>query len=343
MAPLGGFGNFGPEAVAIFFVISGYVIAFTTHGKSTSCQDYVVARCARIMPVAVIALAFTFVVDSCGRSVAPELYAAAPFYHPNDPLFSLLASLTFTSELWGNHIGFGSDEPYWSLVYEVWYYAAWGVLIYARGLWRLALVISIGLIAGPHMIAFFPIWLIGAGCYYLQQKPAFRSVPYGSYTKIAIAALLIVLSIGLKYLCFDWITQMMRFEDPHRIVQFLSYFYLIGILLGAGILLLTPPGKEAAKPGAFAHLNPVFAWLAGVSFTLYLVHEPALLFAKAIVPRLTENPFLSVLALASVILVAAAIAQISERPRRRYRQAIIAMIAAAKGLAPTAEARPAAD
>jgi len=342
-APLGPLGDFGAEAVAIFFVISGYVIAMVSNGKSTTCTDYVVARCARVLPVAIIALGFTFAIDSWGHSIAPAFYDGVPFYNPHNPVFSLLLSLTFTSELWGYHIVFGSDEPYWSLVLEVWYYAGWGVLIYARGIWKPALVVFLALVGGPRIVAYFPIWLIGAGCYYLQQKPMFQSVRYGIWTKICIAAVLIAIPVSLKYLCFSWILGMMRFQDPELLVPFLSYFYLIGIAFGAGILLLTPPGPAGSRSLPFARVQPLFAWFAGISFTLYLVHEPALVFVDAVAPHLTTNGLFDFAMLVAAVLMAATIALISERPRRHYRQAILALIAAVKNLVPAGQVRPAVD
>ena len=55
--------DIGREAVIIFFVLSGYVIAYTTQSRRHSFREYMAARCARIYSVAfpVLLLAFAVV------------------------------------------------------------------------------------------------------------------------------------------------------------------------------------------------------------------------------------------------------------------------------------------
>ena len=51
----------GREAVVAFFVLSGFVIAYTTHERRPSAREYAVARCARLysvaLPILLLALA----------------------------------------------------------------------------------------------------------------------------------------------------------------------------------------------------------------------------------------------------------------------------------------------
>src|SRR5882672_11159660 len=62
-------------AVLLFFVLSGYVIAFAGDCKERTLGSYAVARTARIYSVVVPALLLTFVADRIGMALKPALYA----------------------------------------------------------------------------------------------------------------------------------------------------------------------------------------------------------------------------------------------------------------------------
>ena len=69
-------GNYGELAVAIFFVLSGYVISYVTSTRETTVQSYAVSRISRLYSVVVPALVLTFAFDTlghaCGRSSTPS-------------------------------------------------------------------------------------------------------------------------------------------------------------------------------------------------------------------------------------------------------------------------------
>lgn len=70
------FTTFGHEAVIIFFVLSGYVIAFVAAEKESSLRTYGIARAARIYSVAIPAILLTAFVDYVGFQIFPEGYPA---------------------------------------------------------------------------------------------------------------------------------------------------------------------------------------------------------------------------------------------------------------------------
>ncbi|MGH7072336.1 MAG: acyltransferase family protein [Acetobacteraceae bacterium] len=69
------FGPYMGEAVTVFFVLSGFVIGYTTDRREKSAYSYAVARAARIYSVALPALVVTFTLDAIGRSIRPDLYS----------------------------------------------------------------------------------------------------------------------------------------------------------------------------------------------------------------------------------------------------------------------------
>src|SRR3954463_10152589 len=56
-------GGLGDLAVAIFFVLSGYVIAYVADQKEHTFKDFAVSRLARVYSVAIPALILTICVD----------------------------------------------------------------------------------------------------------------------------------------------------------------------------------------------------------------------------------------------------------------------------------------
>jgi peptidoglycan/LPS O-acetylase OafA/YrhL len=59
-------GAIGVDAVMVFFVLSGLVIAYVSAKKETAFEDYAVAGIARLWSVLLPALAITYVVDGAG-------------------------------------------------------------------------------------------------------------------------------------------------------------------------------------------------------------------------------------------------------------------------------------
>jgi peptidoglycan/LPS O-acetylase OafA/YrhL len=153
----------GRESVIVFFVLSGFVIAYSTLSKQVSPLDYVAARLTRIGSVAlpVVLLAF-----ACAALVAhlagPDL---VPAYVLNKAYLYIPLHLLFMGEAWGLSETPPWLAPYWSLGYEVWYYVLFGVLCYLRG-WRRALAAALALaVMGYKLWLLLPIWAAGVWLY----------------------------------------------------------------------------------------------------------------------------------------------------------------------------------
>jgi peptidoglycan/LPS O-acetylase OafA/YrhL len=90
-------GPYTTEAVTVFFVLSGFVIAYTTEQGETSARSYAVARAARIYSVALPALVLTFALDAIGRSIKPELYIASWGYMADNRMWQFVSGLFFVN------------------------------------------------------------------------------------------------------------------------------------------------------------------------------------------------------------------------------------------------------
>lgn len=92
-------GPYGPEAVYVFFVLSGFVIAYVTDQREKEPLVYAASRFGRIASVAMPALVVTFALDAVGRAVQPALYNAAWGYLWDGRWWQFAAALTFTNQL----------------------------------------------------------------------------------------------------------------------------------------------------------------------------------------------------------------------------------------------------
>lgn len=89
--------SLGRKAVVIFFVISGFVIAYVTDRKEATGREYCVNRAARLYSVVLPALALTLLLDYAVLFLAPSMFDATVHSWPG---LRLLASLMFINQSW---------------------------------------------------------------------------------------------------------------------------------------------------------------------------------------------------------------------------------------------------
>lgn len=151
--------DYGPQAVFVFFIISGYVIGLTSAGPATgsAIRHYVSRRLLRIVPIAWIAV------------------LATGIFLRRNSLWEVFGNLTFLQNSLKYPFGIQipvlyDNPPLWSLSFEMLYYAVF-ILI-----WRYALDLRVVLavtvlaafsdVAGAPMVfsryaAYFVYWLCG--------------------------------------------------------------------------------------------------------------------------------------------------------------------------------------
>jgi len=303
---------FGGDAVIVFFVISGFVIAHATARKERNAADYFLSRAARIYSVAVPAIALTVACDFAGHYFDPHY---TEWSHSRGVLWQQLAtSLTFTNEFW--HAGYfpGSDGAYWSLGYEVPYYVIFGAALFARGAWRLALPMALLALAGPGIAALLPIWLIGVALYCLGRR--WQAPETAGW----------VLFLG-SFIAWGGAQIWLRRAGyaPYHVAQS-DYLpdYITAFCFGINLL-----GFDAIAP-RFARMLQAAAsairWAAGRSFSLYLVHIPVLKLC-AVMPFWDVTAWATRLAMIAITaLVVVAMGACFERRRETWRCAFAALL-----------------
>lgn len=169
----------GAAGVDLFFVISGFIMVYTTYGKKISPLDFMLRRIERIGPLywaATLAIV-------CVAAVAPALLKST-ILSGSHILASLaflpMLSPAFPNNYWPLHI------PGWTLNYEMAFYLLFAISLLATGGWRILIlsVCLLGMVAAGAFWQFNGVWkfysdaiilifLAGAavGCFIAYAKP----------------------------------------------------------------------------------------------------------------------------------------------------------------------------
>jgi peptidoglycan/LPS O-acetylase OafA/YrhL len=272
-------GGYGEDAVAVFFVLSGFVIGYVSDARENAASSYTASRLARLWSVAVPALILTFLLDAIGRTLDPDIYRLAyAGYVADNHLWQFVSALFFVDEIWNTHTEIGSNGPYWSLGYEAWYYAIFGMAAFGPRRWRWAGCAALLAVIGPKIAVLFPLWLMGLVCFRLTlrwQAPSWLGWPMFVGAPCAILALHIVFRHAQANM-FD------PFSLAWPRLTSTLYFTGIGALFAAHII-----GFHAVRDRfstALAFCNRPIRSLAGHTFSLYLFHMPIITFLVAASP-----------------------------------------------------------
>lgn len=252
-------GAYGDTCVVIFFVLSGFVIAYVTDNKERAAAVYASNRIARLWSVVIPALALTFVIDYFGVQRAPELYIGQPWFAADHPVLRYLASFFMLQEAW--HIAYtpGINAPFWSLSYEAFYYLAFGLMSFYKGRGKWLAMLAVFLVGGPLVLVLFPIWMLGVVAY-RQSKTWRLSVP-AAWAAFLVGGIVLLFSPHLRA-AMDW-----TFMGQDVLGRYVDAAAFVLHLAGAYCLL-------AGKAPLPAPLGMAIKRVASTTFVLYLFHRP---------------------------------------------------------------------
>ena len=316
-------GIYTTEAVSVFFVLSGFVIGYVTDQRETDVFSYAIARAARIYSVALPALCLTFILDAFGRVARPDLYTESWGYIADGRVWQFVSGLLFINRLWGINVPQGSDLAYWSLGCEVWYYAIFGVLLFARGRWRIVGAVGGLLIAGPLTALLFPLWLLGVWGYKVCRTPLAR-VELGWCLVVASMALWIAYeSSAAWHSRLDWLVPY-RLHRPQ-----LMQDYIVGVLFVAHLIGFRTVSNSLAP--LFASVAIPIRWVAGSTFSLYLFHLPVAQFLASCVSWAPTSLSMRTLIIGGTLAIVFLLAEFTERRKEPWRRIFAYIVSYARG------------
>lgn len=318
--------NIASDAVIVFFVLSGVVIAYAAERDGTL-QRFAFNRLTRVLSVVLPALILTLVFDALGTNANMTAYPA-DYYEPHTVWETLWRGLTFTNEWQGalsDRIRLGTNGPMWSLSYEVAFYAIFAAALFLRGALRIVLLALIALLVGLPILALLPAWLLGVRVWVLVRNAG--PMPRQRAWMLAvgsIAMLVFFKAAGLPAMLTNVTINALAPISHHALLGYsdeVLWNTIIAIFVAlhlVGVQNLMETG--AARPeGAAAR---AIRWVAGGSFSLYVMHYPTLHLLDATLP---ETLFLYDLWLLGMTLVVCfGFAALFERPLKLYRQLTLA-------------------
>lgn len=269
--------GFGHEAVMVFFVLSGFLVGGTVLrgrlGGRWRWSLYATNRLTRLLVVLLPALLFGAIWDHSGIRVfgTHGVYGGLVQNHVVEfavkPRLSGLAMLG--NALFLQRIlvpTFGTNSALWSLSYEFWYYALFPLIVLAfpagkigwRTIWYATCAVTVVLCIGKSISLYFLIWLLG-GAINVAPIPSGRKAR--TLIALATAALLSVLAVCRLRPSF---------------AGFPSDF-AVGAA-SAGLIYALLCSRTSSAQGFYSRFA---GRLAGFSYTLYVVHLPALVFMSA--------------------------------------------------------------
>ncbi len=268
--------NLGSDAVVLFFVLSGLVIAHTTTVKDNTLGQYALARMSRLYSVAIPALLLSFACASLGHLINPERFDALLWTEAAE---QAIRGLTFTNYVWWDSQRIAFNGPYWSVSYEFWYYVLFGVAFYLRGRARLWSLVLISLFLGPKILLLAPCWLAGV-LIYRALKSGVSQRSTGELWRLTLGpwliyALLLAIDMPLRLTVFTW--QVFGQIHPNTLFGFSDEFIwntVLAALFSAhfiGVAGLLRNGSSILESAA-----GVTKWISGRTFSLYLFHMPLL-------------------------------------------------------------------
>jgi peptidoglycan/LPS O-acetylase OafA/YrhL len=302
----------------IFFVLSGYVIAWVADEKERSVADFLCSRLGRLYSVVVPALILVPLLDAIARHFDPELYVliSGSDYWPA----RLFANALFVQTVWFLEIRYFSDGPIWSLGYEFWYYVLFCISALLPNVHRYKwpLLIALAIFIGPKVALYGLIWLLGVLVYRLHKQ-------WHSLTINPLLPTCIFLTSGLAFVFIYLISGPLQLGSGK--LNGFAYDLLVGLVIAANIWSF----KYAYPPISFQ--IGTIRYLASISFSLYLFHYPLLYFFLTVLglsklDSFVRVPLLLALTFSSIHLLSF----VSEKQKNNWKILIERLVIIGTGL-----------
>ena len=271
------FSQMGHQWVVVFFALSGYLVGGSVlrqiGNDRWSWGNYMLARLTRLYTVLIPALLIGGALDSAGLHLFGTLGIYGGHTGTHEITGGIAARLSL-SILLGNYLFLqairvpvlGSNGPLWSLSYEFWYYVAfplvlcafWPKLKMAKRIISALGALAVLLFVGKTVALLGLIWLMGVMVHLLPAvSPASRT-----RSRMLLFAI-VSLTVATLVLGKLW--------------HSLTSDFILGAVVAALIYLVQTCSK----------INPMQTYArlarhgARSSYTLYLVHVPAVVFVTA--------------------------------------------------------------
>jgi peptidoglycan/LPS O-acetylase OafA/YrhL len=287
-------------AVIIFFVLSGYVVTYTTSVNNRGGMKYIQARLGRLCSIVIPALIISAICEIVVYNLDPVLhdqYSRSPSY------LHYIISVVFANEIWFLSSAPPINGPLWSLSYEFWFYTVFGLWLYCgKGAKRFIITFIGSVIAGPKILLLMPVWLYGSFAYRLSTNSNTR-------LNIALGVFFFAIAVTATFL-FPLYPHVIGIQPLYFAGQFVTDWFL-GILIAASLLLLSKIKFDIE----FDKVINIIRKTADITFPVYVLHNPIFVLWRAIFgTRLNDSLQMSV-GILTVLLLSFSIGHFLEKQR----------------------------
>ena len=259
--------SFAVESVAVFFVLSGYLVGGqlirAVRSREFGWRRYIANRVSRLSTVLVPGLVITLLLDLIRYAMEGQEGGLQ-----NTGPLEFLCNAVY---LQGPYCDtYGSNDSLWSISYEFWFYiVAAGIATVILGTvtrsgWRIVLgvLVAVGcvLLFGPTLLLYIPAWVLGALLSPLSERLRVRVSNAKRRNRIAL-----VLGSVVVLLAAMLVSNLQGLDRPVTMI-------LVGIATAPLILFV---GSGAGGRGGSTIAR--FAWFGTWSYSVYIFHMPIVL------------------------------------------------------------------
>ena len=245
-------GRLGPEAVFVFFVISGFLVGGIglerIKNDSFRLTDYVINRTVRIGLPLIGAIC---------------LYGIVTFFTEAEwSWLTAIGNLLSLQEVCVEPL----VPPFWSLSYEVWFYIvlfAIALTFSKHRMWGLSLFVICCLVFTQLKPIYLLYWIMGALAWLTRPKKSNKLVLIASFIGVGLCLVLSQMTMESKAIPLG-------LSLGHEAVTVLLCFAFC--ILVQQIVILPPPYKYTGFNLSY-NIEKAFSHLADFSYTLYLTHR----------------------------------------------------------------------
>lgn len=320
------FSNHGHAAVIVFFVLSGYVIAYITSERENTPVSYWSSRLSRFYSLALPVVLLTPLLDLAGEALAPQFYTGGTTTYGLAWL-RILTSLTFLNEVWLVSIMSFSNVPYWSLCYEFWYYVLFAIVTFTAGRTRVLLAGAVMLLLGPKILLLAPAWVAGVVLFRWQWLRALKPLPGALLFAASWPAYWLFHQYGLTEVGSGWLLKLVG-PHLHQQMAFSKFFmtdYLLALIVVANFAGMRALADVAARP--LRAIEPVIRPLAAYTFSAYILHQPLMQFYAALINGDPGRPWFYAGTMLATFATIAVLGSMTEQQRHHWRHGIRKLLA----------------
>lgn len=319
----------GHNAVVVFFLLSGYVIAFVADGKEATAREFWISRLARIYSVALPAMLLAPLADQVGLALSPQHYAGGLTTHDH-PVLRMAASLVFANELWLVSIMPFSNSAYWSLCYEMSYYLLFSLWCFGSSRRRWLWLGLAALLVGPKILLLAPVWALGVLLYRWQGGYRLTAAMGWTCWLASLAGLAL-------YQYHDTGEQLARWSggllgaELHRLLHFSKHFlgdYVLALLIGLNFLGFRAIATRFDP--LFKACGAAIRKAASYTFSIYLFHLPLVLLFEVLLAGMGKGYAYLAAVLAATLVAVVLLGSVTEQQKDRLRRWLAQVIPAAK-------------